>query len=70
MREREIRFGVLLNAAERLALARMAEATGGLSLGAMVRHLIRTAARQRAMWPPEPSGRSQANIRGDSNGDV
>lgn len=50
MRNRRIRFCVLLNAEERQALARLAETTGGLSLGAMVRHLIRMEARRRQVW--------------------
>lgn len=51
MGEREIRFGLLLNAQEREALARLAESAGGLSLGAMIRHMVRTEARQQGLWP-------------------
>jgi len=50
--ERSIRFGLLLSSVEKQALARLAEAEGGLSQGAMVRNLIRREARQRGLWPP------------------
>ena len=50
---REIRFGFLLNCAERQALAQLAESEGGLSQGAMLRSLIRTKAAERGLWPPK-----------------
>jgi hypothetical protein len=53
MEERHIRFGVLLSVKERQALARLAEAAGGLPLGAMVRNLIRKEAGQRGVWPSD-----------------
>ncbi len=50
---REIRFGLLLAPAEKYVLNRLAEAEGGLSLAALVRRLIREAAREQGFWPPE-----------------
>ena len=49
--KRSIRFGLLLSLAEKQALARLAEAEGGVSQGAMVRNLIRREAQQRGLWP-------------------
>jgi len=48
--KRTIRFGLLLNSAEKEALARLAETEGGLSLGAMIRSLIRAESRKRGLW--------------------
>ena len=50
---RDIRFGLLLSPAERLALGRLAEAEGGLSQAATLRRLIRQAALARDSWPVE-----------------
>lgn len=48
--ERTIRFGLLLSPAEKQALTRLAEFEGGLSQGAMIRHLIRDRAREHSLW--------------------
>ena len=57
---RSIRFGLLLSKAEERALAQLAESEGGLSKGAMVRSLIRQAARERGLWsPPRTAPRQQ-----------
>jgi hypothetical protein len=50
--EKTERFGLALSPAEKHALARLAEAEGGLSQAATVRRLIRREARQRGLWPP------------------
>lgn len=63
MMKRSIRFGVLLNNAERQALARLAETEGGLSQGAMVRNLIRKEARERGLWSPPSQSNTQGNAR-------
>jgi hypothetical protein len=47
------RLGLVLTPAEKSVLVRMAEAEGGLSQAALVRRLIRHAARERGLWPPE-----------------
>lgn len=57
--KRSIRFGLLLNTSEKQALACLAEAEGGLSQGAMVRSLIRQAARERGLWPPSANQQAQ-----------
>ena len=58
--ERSIRFCLLLDPYERLALTRLAEIAGGMSQGAMVRNLIRREARERGLWPPAgPAGLAQ-----------
>lgn len=54
--KRTIRFGLLLNPAERQTLARLAEIMGGVSQGAMVRNLIRNEARRRGLWPATDQG--------------
>ena len=59
--KRSIRFGLLLSLAEKQALARLAEAEGGVSQGAMVRNLIRREAQQRGLWPfADATGATQA----------
>ena len=47
------RLAVVLTPAEKSAVVEMAEAEGGLTQAALVRRLIRDAARQRGLWPPE-----------------
>jgi hypothetical protein len=66
MDRREIRFGMLLNEAERDALGRLADSAGGLSLGAMVRHLVRMEARRQGLWPATKQPVSDVENRGDS----
>ena len=51
MGARTRRFMVSMTPAERLALGRLAEVEGGLSKAALVRRLIRSAARARGLWP-------------------
>ena len=45
------RFGLILSLKERQALAQLADAEGGLSHAALIRRLIRNAARERGLWP-------------------
>jgi hypothetical protein len=47
------RLGLVLTLAEKTAVVQMAEAEGGLSQSAMVGRLIRNAARERGIWPPD-----------------
>lgn len=51
------RLAVVLSPAEKSAVVEMAEAEGGLTQAALVRRLIRDAARQRGLWPPAPPRR-------------
>lgn len=67
--QRSIRFGLLLNLREKQALARLAESEGGLSRGAMVRSLIRKAARERGLWPPTASHQTEGRGSGEGRGD-
>lgn len=46
------RFGLVLTPAEKTVLGRLAENQGGLSQAALVRRLIRDAARASGLWPP------------------
>lgn len=49
--KRTDRFGLILSVKEKQALAKLAEAEGGLSHAALIRRLIRNAARARGLWP-------------------
>lgn len=49
--KRTERFGLIISPRERCALARLSTAEGGLSAGALIRKLIRNAARERGLWP-------------------
>ena len=55
------RVGLVLTPNEKSAVVRLAEAEGGLSQGALVRRLIRQAAKERGLWPLQ----SQEAARGD-----
>ena len=46
------RLGLVLTPAEKTAVIRLAEVEGGLSQAAVVRRLIRQAAKSRGLWPP------------------
>jgi len=45
------RLGLVLTPAEKTAVVRLAEVEGGLSQAAVVRRLIRQAAKSRGLWP-------------------
>lgn len=47
------RLGLVLTSAEKTTVVEMAEAEGGLSQAALVRRLIRNAAQERGIWPPD-----------------
>lgn len=49
--ERCERLGLVLTPAEKIAVVRLAEKEGGLSQAALVRRLIRDAARAAGLWP-------------------
>lgn len=51
--QRNVRFGLILSSLERQAVERLAEMEGGLSKAAIVRRLIREAAKQRGLWTAE-----------------
>lgn len=66
---RVIRFGLLLHSDEKRVLNRLAEAEGGLSQAALIRHLIRKAAHEKGLWPSAADQHSEAQaeeVRGDS----
>jgi len=52
---RKERFGLVLSEGEKTAIQRLAEIEGGLSRAALVRRLIRQAAKERGLWPLEPA---------------
>jgi hypothetical protein len=45
------RIGLVVNRREKAALTRLAEAEGGLSYAALIRRLVRDAARRGGLWP-------------------
>jgi hypothetical protein len=47
------RLALVLTPAEKTAVVEMAEAESGLSQAALVRRLIRNAAQERGIWPPD-----------------
>lgn len=49
------RFGLVLTQAEKTAIVQLAEREGGLSQAAVLRRLIRDAARSAGLWPATPS---------------
>jgi hypothetical protein len=55
------RFGIVLSQAEKRTLERLAEAEGGLSQAAILRYLLRRAARERGLWPPPANQHAQAD---------
>ena len=57
------RLGLVLTPAEKAAVVQMAEAEGGLSQSALVRRLIRNAARERGIWPPARPRQTIQHIR-------
>jgi len=57
------RLGLLLTPAEKPAVLQMAEAEGDLSQSALVRRLIRNAARERGIWPPDTPKHTIQHIR-------
>jgi len=50
------RLALVLTPAEKTAVVKMAEAEGGLSQAALVRRLIRNAAKEHGIWPPDREG--------------
>jgi hypothetical protein len=66
--KRTIRFCVLLNPTERLALDQLADVEGGLSLGALIRRLVRGAALEQGLWPGQQCEMTRA--REDSQTDA
>ena len=51
--DRTERFGLVLSPTEKWVLAQLAEAEGGLSQAATLRYLLRRAAREHDLWPPD-----------------
>ena len=47
------RLALVLTPAEKTAVVELAEVEGGLSQAALVRRLIRNAAQERGIWPPD-----------------
>ena len=57
------RLGLVLTLAEKMAVVQMADAEGGLSQSALVRRLIRIAAREQGIWPPNKPRHTIQHIR-------
>lgn len=57
--DRTERFGLILSPVEKQALAQLAEREGGLSQAAMLRHLLREAARQCGFLPRDGTSNIQ-----------
>ena len=57
------RLALVLTPAEKTAVVQMAEAEGGLSQSALVRRLIRNAAREQGIWPPDKPRHTIQHIR-------
>jgi hypothetical protein len=55
------RLALVLTPAEKAAVVQMADAEGGLSQSALVRRLIRNAAQERGMWPPDQHQQQRVN---------
>jgi hypothetical protein len=60
---RSERFGLILSEHEKEALARLAEADGGLSAAALVRRLVRQEAKRRGLWPPVAERSELAEVK-------
>lgn len=52
---RDRRFGLVFNESEWAVLVEMAEAEG-ISIAALVRRLVRYAAKDKGLWPPKKAG--------------
>ena len=58
------RLSLVLTPMEKSVLEQLAEAEGGLSKSALIRRLIRNAAREREIWPPDRhAGRRIQEVR-------
>ena len=57
------RLALVLTPAEKSAVVELAEAEGGLSQSALVRWLIRNAARKQGIWPPDKLRHASQHIR-------
>jgi hypothetical protein len=57
------RLGLVLMPAEKTVVVQMAEAEGGLSQSALVRRLIRIAAREQGIWPADRPRHTIQHIR-------
>jgi hypothetical protein len=53
------RLGLVLTPAEKNAVVRLAEVEGGLSQAAVVRRLIRQAAKSHGLWPAATSAQTR-----------
>jgi len=55
------RFALVFSPAEKRTLERLAEAEGGLSQAAILRCLLRRAAREHGLWPPPADDQAHAD---------
>jgi hypothetical protein len=62
--QRTERLGIVLSEREKAAVVRLAEVEGGLSQAALVRRLIRQAARSRGLWQPVNDGMAPCTLNG------
>ena len=56
------RLGLVLTPAEKTAVVQLAEVEGGLSQAAVVRRLIRQAAKSRGLWPPAEARAKEGHV--------
>ena len=64
--DRTERFGMVLSATEKQVLQLLAEGEGGLSQAALLRHLLRQAARDRGLLPGDlNAGQPCQEVRDD-----
>lgn len=56
---REVKFTMVLNGPESVAMARLAALEGGLSKAEIVRRLVRDNAKRRGVWPVDEQPQKQ-----------
>ena len=55
------RLSLMLTPMEKTVIEQLADAEGGLSQSALVRRLVRDAARKHGIWPPDKHHRATQN---------
>lgn len=58
------RISLVLTPMEKTVVEELAEAEGGLTQSALLRRLIRNAARERGIWPPDKQSSLGSRIQG------
>jgi hypothetical protein len=57
------RLSFMLTPMEKTVIEQLADAEGGLSQSALIRRLIRNAAREHDIWPPDKHGRIAQKVQ-------